>query len=464
MSEYPAVAQALDAEQIWESLLGAAQLLEGNGSVEEVIAAYLQAWESLPGRAEPLAHLARFCRLQDRFALGRAFAAQALRIPRPDDAARWVDTDVYDWICLDEFAISSYWTGDHQESADACRELLERRGLPEDERARVAGNLAYAEGKLSEAVARPLIPRQITPADEVAPAPAGSADPLWALLAPRRRTAVVDVGANPTDGEPPYRPLLRNGLCTVVGFEPNPAARDRLEETAGEAEMYLPWALGDGGRHTLHVCASEAMTSLLPPDAAALDRFHLFAGFAEVVRTVELDTRRLDDLTQIGPIDLLKLAVQGSELAVLRSGRVALREAVAIHTDISFVNLYQGQPTFAEVDAELRSAGFVPHLIAQLKRWPLTPLVLDGDPRRAANQVLDADLVYVRDLAAPSRLTNEQLKHLAAIAHHCYGSYDLAAQCLRELQNRDSVAADALDVYAALLATLGVPASTTIGR
>lgn len=31
---------------------------------------------------------------------------------------------------------------------------------------------------------------------------------LLALLRPQRRTAVVDVGANPIDGETPYQPLL----------------------------------------------------------------------------------------------------------------------------------------------------------------------------------------------------------------------------------------------------------------
>ncbi len=45
---------------------------------------------------------------------------------------------------------------------------------------------------------------------------------LAELIKPERLTAVVDVGANPIDGVPPYRPLLAKGLCTVVGFEPQP--------------------------------------------------------------------------------------------------------------------------------------------------------------------------------------------------------------------------------------------------
>ena len=47
-------------------------------------------------------------------------------------------------------------------------------------------------------------------------------DMLLVLLSPQRLTAVVDVGANPIDGETPYKSLLERRLCTVVGFEPQP--------------------------------------------------------------------------------------------------------------------------------------------------------------------------------------------------------------------------------------------------
>src|SRR5271155_454340 len=37
------------------------------------------------------------------------------------------------------------------------------------------------------------------------------------LMSPQRLTDVVDVGANPIDGEPPYTPMLAAGLCRVTG-------------------------------------------------------------------------------------------------------------------------------------------------------------------------------------------------------------------------------------------------------
>jgi hypothetical protein len=37
------------------------------------------------------------------------------------------------------------------------------------------------------------------------------ADPLFDLLQPARLTAVVDIGANPIDGDPPYKRMLAAG-------------------------------------------------------------------------------------------------------------------------------------------------------------------------------------------------------------------------------------------------------------
>jgi hypothetical protein len=41
------------------------------------------------------------------------------------------------------------------------------------------------------------------------------------------------------------------------------------------------------------------------------------------------------------------------------------------------------------------------------------PLQLGGDPTRPLNQLLEADLVYVRDVVHPDGISSDQLKHLA---------------------------------------------------
>src|SRR5258708_32369964 len=69
---------------------------------------------------------------------------------------------------------------------------------------------------------------------------------LAQILAPARLTAIVDVGANPIDGDPPYKAMLAAGLCEVVGFEPQADALAKLEKTAGPRGRHLPFTPSDG--------------------------------------------------------------------------------------------------------------------------------------------------------------------------------------------------------------------------
>jgi FkbM family methyltransferase len=280
-------------------------------------------------------------------------------------------------------------------------------------------------------------------------------DPLFRLIGPERLTAVVDVGANPIDGDPPYKPMLERGLCTLVGFEPHPDALALLHGRESARETYLPWAVGDGASHTLHVCQASGMTSLLQPDARMLALFHLFPEFGTVIAREEIQTRRLDQIAEVAAVDFLKMDVQGSELAVLQGGRGKLAGAVAVQTEISFLPLYEGQPLFHEVDRELRDQGFIPHAFVALKRWGIAPLLVNNDPRQALNQLLEADIVYVRDFSRPDALSDAQLGHLALVAHHCYRSHDLAMRCLMLLHRRGRLAAGAHDGYLTIVNARG---------
>jgi len=278
-----------------------------------------------------------------------------------------------------------------------------------------------------------------------------SARLLTAMLAPERPTAIVDVGANPIDGDPPYKAMLAAGLCKVVGFEPQAGALARLNQAKGPHELYLPYALADGTERTLHVCELEGMTSLLVPDPAHLALFNLFPIWGKVKDRIPVATRKLDDIAEIAQMDFLKMDVQGTENEVLAHGRVKLRDTVVIQTEVSFVPLYQGQPCFGEIDLNLRELGFLPHSVTGTKIWPLAPMVVGNEPNRGIRQLLETDMVYVRDFSRPENMNTEQWKHLALIAHHCYGSYDLALKAIVNLMELGAVAPDASKRYLASL-------------
>jgi hypothetical protein len=78
------------------------------------------------------------------------------------------------------------------------------------------------------------------------------------------------------------------------------------------------------------------------------------------------------------------------------------------------------------------------------------PMMTDN-PYAGLNQLLEADIVYVRDFTRPEKMNTEQLKHLALIAHHCYGSWDLTANCIYHLTARHACPANSLAQYLALM-------------
>jgi FkbM family methyltransferase len=282
-----------------------------------------------------------------------------------------------------------------------------------------------------------------------------AAEPLVELLRPQRLTAVVDIGASPLDGgDPPYKPLLDRQLCSLVGFEPQADALAALEARKSPLETYLPYAVGDGSKGELNVCRATGMTSLLVPNERVLQCFPGFQAFGEVLSTLKVDTRTLDSTAEIAEIDLLKIDVQGAELPIFRNGAQKLAAAVAIQTEVSFVPLYKNQPLFGDIDLALRGLGFIPHMFAAINRRMILPLHIAGDLFSAMNQLLEADVVYVRDFTRAESMSTEQLKHLALVAHYCYRSFDLAARCIDQLAQRNQAPPAALGIYLDFVKTI----------
>jgi FkbM family methyltransferase len=274
---------------------------------------------------------------------------------------------------------------------------------------------------------------------------------LHTALQFNRLTQIVDVGANPIDGDPPYKELLKNGLCQIVGFEPQQNALAKLDASKSPYETYLPYAVGDGTVKTLNLCKYSGFTSTLKPHAPTLEIFRMFGDGPKIVNQARVETKRLDDIEEIGEIDFLKIDIQGGELDVFRNARHKLARAVVIQTEISFVNLYESQPSFGEVDIELRAQGFIPHSFVAIKNGIIAPFVINNNPSNALNQLLEADITYVKDFRETAKLDDDQLKNMCLIAHACYRSFDLAFRCIFILQERKALPADTGQRYIDLL-------------
>ncbi len=283
------------------------------------------------------------------------------------------------------------------------------------------------------------------------PFDADRARALIDVLEPARLTRVCDVGANPLD-ETPYKGLLAMGGCDVWGFEPQGDAFRALVAAKGPHENYICAAVGDGKTAELKVCADSGFTSLLEPNRAFMAATGQFRDRLAVVARVKLKTTKLDSLPDLPAFDLLKIDIQGGELAAFRGGKAHLATAVAVITEVSALPIYEGQPLLHHQIAELSKHGYFLHKFLFLKSFGFrNPFTTRLRRRTYRSQLGDGDAVLVRGLVDLSTLETEALKHLAILADAVLLTQDLAVRAMMELQGRGLLSAAQVHGYMDLL-------------
>jgi FkbM family methyltransferase len=200
------------------------------------------------------------------------------------------------------------------------------------------------------------------------------------LLRARRIDLVIDVGANEghwAEG------LIRSGYTgRVVSFEPLASARRELERRAAASPEWeiFPFALGDrAGTTSFHVAGNLSSSSILPMS----DRHVGSAPESAYVAEEEVELRTLDDVAPqvIGPGERiwLKVDVQGFELPVLRGAERTLQQVEVVETELSLVELYEGQALFGEMLAYLTSRGFGARFLEPVFTDPVSGELLQVD-------------------------------------------------------------------------------------
>jgi FkbM family methyltransferase len=251
----------------------------------------------------------------------------------------------------------------------------------------------------------------------------------------------IDVGVlGLADNPVPWVRWAEEGCAEVLGFEPLQLECDQLNDQttkAGVAIRHLPWALGDGKEHTLHITNAPMASSLFPPARPTVDMFPSLGDLMQVVKKENVRTHRLDEVEEANSADFLNLRTQGTELMILENAREVLKSVSVIQCEVEFIELYEGQPLMADVDTFLRSQGFCFLKYACTTGRPLQPLQHTGKPHEAISQVLRGDAIYVRDFRALSKWSNHQLRAAAFVLHSLYDAFDLTALILSELDLRD---------------------------
>ena len=270
---------------------------------------------------------------------------------------------------------------------------------------------------------------------------------LAEVLAPTRRTRIVDVGANPTDSNP-YAELLAAGLCEVWGFEPHETAYAELVAAAGEKETYLPHAVGSGEPGVFRVCRGSGFSSLLEPNIHTFDALGRFHRGASVIAEHPVQTRRLDDMADLPEFDMLKIDVQGGECMVFEGARHRLGHALAVITEVAAIPLYVNQPLLDTQMRLLGEMGYGLHRFLSFRSVQYrNPMAARLRSRRYRSQLTDGDALFVRGLLNLGSLADEELKHLAILADSVFMSHDLVVVILSLLLDRGLIDAATADAY-----------------
>jgi FkbM family methyltransferase len=263
---------------------------------------------------------------------------------------------------------------------------------------------------------------------------------IYKLIELHSQISLMDIGAACITETPIYRTLIDQGLAHLNAFEGDMRHIEKIEETYRSNVTVFPYFLSDGSPKTLYVAAAmSGMTSLLRPSLKALKFFNGFDDFGKIEKEIKVETKRLDDVPNLGAIDFLKMDIQGSELDVLKNGSKILKDCVAIQLETSFIPLYENQPCFGEVDVWMRENGYAPHCFLDVKRWSITPTLKNNNLRIPFNQLLESDIVYIKDPLNLNLLDDNQVKKMIMIAHYCLASYDLSVHAILELQTRGAL-------------------------
>ncbi len=246
---------------------------------------------------------------------------------------------------------------------------------------------------------------------------------------------IVDVGAQPLSYEEHiYAPLMREGDCRIVGFDPfadpgleQPATKFPLATAVPDPRVTtLSYFIGNGEKAKFHLNAWSPTSSLFPSNLALMNEFSGLTATCNTVRVIDVETRKLDDVKEIDACDYLKVDVQGGDFDVVAHAARLLEKTLCVHIEAEFAPLYSGQPLFSDIDVCMRQRGF--QLIDLVKFGWNNYKALPSHSLRS--RLLWADAIYMKDPAAITAIDPRLLLRTAYIAHVVYRKYDLAAHLI----------------------------------
>lgn len=170
---------------------------------------------------------------------------------------------------------------------------------------------------------------------------------------------VIDVGANNGWYAQRIRQLLPYAM--IYSFEPLQLPYEKLVSKFENDDRFKAYNIACDtmkGSKSFFENKKSVSSSFLP--MADLHK-KSFPGSAEV-NEIRVETDTLNNIfqsTEIASKAMLKMDVQGYELNVLKGADILLSKIDLIYTEVSFRELYEGQPLINEITEFLMEKGFI---------------------------------------------------------------------------------------------------------
>jgi FkbM family methyltransferase len=188
---------------------------------------------------------------------------------------------------------------------------------------------------------------------------------IWNSLRPD--SVFVDVGANIG-----YFTVLAGdrihagGTGRVIAIEPNPDCCELIERN-----LIINWSMCPIDLHKVAVGAEDGEVWLAIPENRAANAHLTAAGEEEGLRRCRVPMRTLDELVPEGlAVDILKVDVEGHELAVFQGAARVIAESPNVHVimEWSLEQMAEAKVSVTELQEKLESLGLVARRLPY--SWP----------------------------------------------------------------------------------------------
>lgn len=190
---------------------------------------------------------------------------------------------------------------------------------------------------------------------------------------------VLDIGGNVGRFSKTMEYLFPN--ANIRAFEPLTTCFNQMRDLMKGYKNFEGYNIGLGSVESeldMEESNHNPSSSLLPMADLHKDAFPKAAGGS----TKKVQVKRLDDIAPglgLGDSIFIKVDVQGYELEVIRGGLDTFAKAKLLMLELSFQELYEGQPFFDDIYELIKPLGFRFYGNMGLMKHPKTGIPLDAD-------------------------------------------------------------------------------------